>query len=77
MVGHAFIQKNFDIVPRHAWHLDAFGHSAATPELFAKMGFETITFARITDEEREHRVSKKTLQFIWQPEYEAVDGKGY
>jgi Glycosyl hydrolases family 38 N-terminal domain len=65
MVGHSFLQKTFGIVPKHAWHLDAFGHSAATPELFAKMGFETITFARMTEEERDYRVEKKKLQFIW------------
>ena len=61
MAGHAFLLKNFGIIPKHAWHLDAFGHSAATPELFARMGFETITFARMNDEERQHRINKKLL----------------
>jgi hypothetical protein len=38
------------------------------------MGFETITFARMNDEERAHRISKKLLQFIWKPDFEGVDG---
>jgi hypothetical protein len=65
MVGHAFIKKTFPGIetPKHAWHLDAFGHSAATPELFGKMGFETITFARMNDEERKWRFKEKLLQF--------------
>jgi lysosomal alpha-mannosidase len=49
IAGHEFLHKNFGIVPKHAWHADAFGHSAATPELFAKLGFETISFSRIDD----------------------------
>jgi Glycosyl hydrolases family 38 N-terminal domain len=57
--GHAFLKDNFGTVPKHAWHLDPFGHSAATPELYARMGFETISFARITDDERDWRVANK------------------
>jgi hypothetical protein len=41
------------------------------------MGFETITFARMNDEERAHRISKKLLQFIWKPDFEGVDGKPF
>jgi hypothetical protein len=63
MAGHAFLKRTFGITPKHAWHLDPFGHSPATPELFARMGFETITFARMNDEERDFRFKKKTLQF--------------
>lgn len=50
--GHAFLKKTFGIIPKHAWHLDAFGHSTSTPELFARMGFETITFARMDENEK-------------------------
>ena len=39
LAGHAFLKSTFGVTPKHAWHLDAFGHSAATPELFARMGF--------------------------------------
>ncbi len=52
MTGHAFLKRTFGVVPKHAWHLDSFGHSAATPELFGRMGFESMTFARMNDEER-------------------------
>lgn len=39
MQGHIFLKKTFGITPKHAWHADSFGHSAAVPELFARMGF--------------------------------------
>ncbi len=57
MTGHAFLYKNFGITPKHAWHADAFGHSSATVELFSRMGFETISFARIDDDEKTIRKS--------------------
>ena len=66
--------KNFGIVPKHAWHADAFGHSAATVELFSRMGFKTIAFARIDDEEKVVRKNKKELEFIWQPTFEGLLG---
>ena len=49
LTGHAFLKRNFGVTPKHAWHADAFGHSAATVELFSRMGFETISWARIDD----------------------------
>ena len=54
-VGHDFLWKNFGFIPRHAWHPDTFGHSSGTPELFARMGFETISFARIDHLDKEKR----------------------
>ena len=53
MAGHTFLKRTFGITPKHVWHPDSFGHSAVTPEIFAKMGFETISFARINDDEKE------------------------
>ena len=61
LAGHAFLKKTFGITPKHAWHLDAFGHSAATPELFARMGFETITFARMNDKQRNILIEEQKI----------------
>ncbi len=52
ILGHSFLNITFGTVPRHAWQPDAFGHSAATPELFSRMGFDSIFFARVSDSER-------------------------
>jgi alpha-mannosidase len=74
LVGHAFLKKTFGVVPKHAWHPDDFGHSSATPEIFAKLGFETISFARMTDEEKNQRKAHKELEFLWKPTFEGPDG---
>lgn len=65
MAGHEFLKKTFNYTTKIAWHADAFGHSAATPEIFAKMGFESIFFGRIDDDEKNHRKKEKILEFIW------------
>jgi alpha-mannosidase len=44
--GHLFLKSEFGIVPKIAWHIDEFGHSAVNAMLFAQMGFEAIFFAR-------------------------------
>lgn len=74
-LGHDFLKKTFGILPKHAWHVDAFGHSAATPELFAKMGFETISFSRIDFSELHARERELSLEFIWNPTYSCEDGQ--
>ena len=38
------------------------------------MGFESISFARIDDEEKNHRMNNKELEFIWKPTFESVKG---
>jgi lysosomal alpha-mannosidase len=58
MLGHSFLYQTFGIVPKHAWQIDSFGHSASIPDLFSQMGFESVFFSRIRDEEREERAAK-------------------
>ncbi len=56
MLGHEFLRKEVGVQPpKVAWLVDSFGHSAATPELFQRMGFESLFFARVSDEEKNYR----------------------
>lgn len=32
--GHDFLKREFGVVPKVAWHADAFGHSSTTARLF-------------------------------------------
>ena len=47
IAGHSFLKKTFGIVPTHAWQLDSMGGSAATPDLYGRLGFETLTIGKI------------------------------
>ncbi len=59
-VGHDFLEQQFNISPpKIAWHMDAFGHSAATARLFSDIGFDAFFFSRIDDELKEELKSQK------------------
>lgn len=58
LAGHEFLEKEFGITPKIAWHCDPFGHSSVTPELFAQMGYQALFFSRVNDEEKLYRKQK-------------------
>ena len=45
--GHEFLLQEFGVKPKVAWHIDPFGHSNASPRLFAEMGFELGMIKRV------------------------------
>ena len=65
MVGHEFLKKEFNYIPRIAWLLDSFGHSAGNARLYADIGYEAVFFARMDRPEIKSRFKNKELDFIW------------
>jgi len=55
LIGHTFLQTEFGITTKIAWHVDAFGHSKGTAQLFLNMGYEAMFFARLTDNDKIER----------------------
>ncbi|CAN7993668.1 unnamed protein product, partial [Ixodes hexagonus] len=51
--------------PRVAWQIDAYGHSRETAALFAQMGFDGLFLGRVHVNEKQHRRSQKSLEFVW------------
>ena len=74
VIGHKFLKDNFDIVPKFAWHCDAFGHSNVMNYIFQESGYEAMFFGRMSDWQREQRKVNHTMEFLWQPKFEGVDG---
>lgn len=67
-IGHQFLKKEFGVVPRVGWMLDAFGHSTANAALFADMGFDAIYFARFGFSKAQwKKPEEKKLTFLWRP----------
>ncbi|GKV44092.1 hypothetical protein SLEP1_g51316 [Rubroshorea leprosula] len=65
-LGHRFIKRYFNKVPRAGWQIDPFGHSAVQAYLFvAELGFDSVHFARIDYQDRAKRKADKTLEVIW------------
>jgi len=68
--GHYFLQGTLGVSPKHAWNVDTFGHSASTPELLLKMGYDSVSFAQLGEAEKERRKSSQELEFMWQGAFE-------
>ncbi len=76
MVGHEFLKNELGLKPpKVAWLVDSFGHSAATPDLMQKMGFESLVFSRVSENEKIYRKSQKTMEFMWKPTFESPTGQ--
>lgn len=64
-VGHNYLLQKFGIQPRIAWQIDPFGHSAITPSLFRRMGYEALVINRIHFARKEHLKIKQDMEFMW------------
>ena len=74
LTGNSFLMREFGVQPKVAWHCDPFGHSGVTVDLFAKMGYETLFFSRVDDDEKVWRKNNQLMEFVWQPVYETPEG---
>ena len=52
-------------VPNIAWQIDPFGHSREQADLFVKMGFEALFFARLDYRDKLKRKEEKSLEMVW------------
>jgi hypothetical protein len=66
--GHSFLNKTFDIPhPAIGWQIDPFGHSALTPTLMQKFGYEVLVINRIDERLKlEELHLEGNLEFMWE-----------
>ncbi|KAJ7526059.1 hypothetical protein O6H91_17G079900 [Diphasiastrum complanatum] len=66
-LGHRYIKKQFNTVPRIGWQIDPFGHSAIQAYLLgAEVGFDAVFFARADYQDIAKRRIDRTMEFVWQ-----------
>ena len=70
LLGHEFLMKEFGVVPRAAWMIDSFGHTATNARIYADIGFEAMFTARMDKEDKAVRFGNKEMQYIWRPDTE-------
>ena len=63
--GHQYLLQQFGVVPRVAWQIDPFGHSAVTPTLFRMMGMQALVVNRIHFAIKDYFKEQKHMEFIW------------
>ncbi|XP_027202659.2 lysosomal alpha-mannosidase-like [Dermatophagoides pteronyssinus] len=52
--------------PKVTWQIDPFGHSKEMANLYAQMGYDALFFARQDYQDRENRMTNRTLEHVWQ-----------
>ncbi|KAF7495939.1 Lysosomal alpha-mannosidase [Sarcoptes scabiei] len=51
--------------PKVTWQIDPFGHSKELASLFSQMNYDALYFARQDYQDRNQRMSTKTLEHVW------------
>eukprot|EP00903_Cladosiphon_okamuranus_P006567 g6415.t1 len=67
-LGHTFLRQEFgeDALPRVAWQIDPFGHSATQASLLgAQAGFDALYFGRIDYQDAEKRIDESEMEMLW------------
>lgn len=65
-LGHDFLKREFDFIPRSTWQIDPFGHSATQSSLLgAEAGFDAIYFGRIDYQDLKQRIDSRNCEGIW------------
>lgn len=52
--------------PRIAWQIDPFGHSKEQASLFTKMGYDGLFVARLDYQNKQQRMSDKSMEMVWE-----------
>lgn len=55
-------------IPRVAWQIDPFGHSAEVALQFADMGYDGLFFGRIDHEDYKNRKYLREMETVWRPD---------
>jgi hypothetical protein len=64
--GHTFLNNALGVVPRTAWQLDPFGHSATQANLLtAAVGMDAVYFGRIDHQDRALRRNASECEGLW------------
>ena len=65
-LGHDFLKRELDVIPRVGWQLDPFGHSATQASLLtSKIGFDALYFGRVDHQDLELRHQTQECEGLW------------
>eukprot|EP00882_Tetradesmus_deserticola_P016150 GHRQ01017228.1.p1 GENE.GHRQ01017228.1~~GHRQ01017228.1.p1 ORF type:complete len:267 (+),score=89.03 GHRQ01017228.1:398-1198(+) len=66
--GHRFLNSTFGFVPKVAWQIDPFGHSATQAALMsAAAGYEALFFGRADYQDMQQRARERQFELLWRP----------
>ena len=59
--------------PRVGWQIDPFGHSIEQANIFSKLGFDGLFFARLDWRDKERRMRTGEMEMIWETSEDSGD----
>ena len=65
-VGLDFLKQTFGIRPNIGWQIDPFGHSAVTPAVLHKLGYDGLVGNRISQDFKNKMSQGEGYNFIWE-----------
>ena len=63
--GLVFLNKTLGVRPMVGWHIDPFGHSSYTPQLFSLLHYDMFVLNRIPDHIKQDMKQNQGLEFFW------------
>ena len=66
-IGHQFLLEEFGIIPKTAWYIDSFGHSAGNAHILAQLNFENLVLGRMHFDFLELMKNELKTEFYWDP----------
>lgn len=64
--GLMFLNTTLGVRPTVGWHIDPFGHSSSTPELYSLLNYKAFVLNRIPDPIKQEMKRDRGLEFHWQ-----------
>ena len=66
-VGNQFLLEEFNVVPKTAWFIDSFGHSAGNAYMMSRLNYDNIVMGRMHVDYLEIIKNRKIVEFNWVP----------
>lgn len=66
-LGQQFLLEEFNIIPKTAWYIDSFGHSAGNTHLMAQLNYENLVIGRMHVDYLELFKKNNWTEFYWHP----------
>ncbi|KAJ7544316.1 hypothetical protein O6H91_09G073800 [Diphasiastrum complanatum] len=71
MEGNLWLLDTVGVVPKNAWAIDPFGHSATMAYLLQRMGFKNMLIQRTHYEVKKALALEQNLEFIWRQSWDS------
>lgn len=72
--GHQWLEQNLGVIPRSAWAVDPFGHSATMPYLLRRANLTSMLIQRIHYSIKKHFSATRSLEFMWRQAWDPESG---